>query len=127
MLVFTFVQLFLVLILLPPAVLHLHGVKDLTAPAYRTIFTLGFMDLVIFGSLGFLMWKGYNFARWVTSFLLFAMAFLALTYTSDVTGNARLTLIGGVLYQLVLAAFLAFSQTIDQFIREQERNRLINL
>jgi len=127
LLVFVFFQLFFVLVCLPVGIVYLHGVDDLSAPVYRTIFTLGFVNLVAFGSLGYMMWTGYGWARWTASFLLFAMAFIVLTYVSDVHGPARLALIGGVIYALILAAYLAFSTAVDQFIREQERFRKINV
>ncbi len=127
LLVFVFVQLFLVLEVAPPAILYLHGVDDLSSPALRLVLTLGFVYLVVFGSLCFLMWKGYGWARWVASFILFGMGFFALTFVSDVQGAARSALLGSILYQLILAAYLAFSQSLDHFIREQERFRKINL
>ena len=126
MLVVAFVLLVVALVV-PPIVVRLHGVDTASAPGFRKILTLCFVNLVIFGTLGYLMWIGYGWARWISSFLLFASGFFALTFLDDLTGTAKGALIGMIIFYLLLAAFLAFSKSIEEFIQEQERFRKINL
>src|SRR5262245_53158332 len=127
MLVLAFVLLAVALVVVPPIVVKLHGVDTASAPTFRAILTLCFVNLVVFGVLGYLMWIGYGWARWISSFLLFAGGFYALTYMDELKGTAKGALIGMILFYLVLAAFLAFSKSIEEFIQEQERFRKINL
>ena len=127
MLVLAFVLLAVALLVVPPIVVRLHGVDGAGAPMFRLILTLCFVSLVVFATLGYLMWIGYGWARWISSFLLFAGGFFWLPYLDEFHGTAKLALIGMILFYLVLAGFLAFSKSIEEFIQEQERFRKINL
>lgn len=127
LLVFAYFLQFAALVVMPIAVVRLHGITDWGADAYRLIYTVVFLNLVIFGILGWLMWTGYVWARWVTAFILFVLAFLSLTYLADVKGDATLALLGMVGLDLVTACFIAFSGPIGDYIMDRERTRKINL
>jgi hypothetical protein len=127
LLVLAYVLQLTVLIVLPPVIVRLHGVTDWTADTYRLVYTMGFVSLVVFGTLGWLMWIGYVWARWVVAFLLFVIAFVSLTLLADVKGAALLTLIGKVILDLATASFIAFSGALGDYLMDRERTRKINL
>jgi hypothetical protein len=127
LLILAYVLLFSTLVVLPLVIVRLHGVGDWTAPAFRLIYTLAFVNIVVFGTLGWLMWIGYVWSRWVAAFLLFVIAFLSLTYLADVKGVATLALLGKVVLDLSTASFIAFSGALGDYLMDRERTRKINL
>jgi hypothetical protein len=127
LLVFAYVLLFAALMVMPLAIVRLHGISDWGADAYRLIYTLAFLSLVVFGTLGWLMWTGYVWTRWVTAFLMFVIGFLSLTFVADLKGDALLALLGKVVLDLVTASFIAFSGPIGDYMMDKERTRKINL
>jgi hypothetical protein len=127
LLVFAYVLLFTTLLVMPLAIVRLHGITDWTADAYRLVYTMGFLSLVVFGTLGWLMWTGYVWTRWVSAFLMFVIGFLSLTFVADVKGDALLALLGKVVLDLITASFIAFSGPIGDYMMDKERTRKINL
>jgi hypothetical protein len=126
-LILAYLLLLLTLVVLPVLVVRQHGIADATSPLFRLVLALAFIHLVVFGTLGWFLWLGHVWARWVVALLLFVIALISLTFISEVTGAARLILVGKVVLDLATAAFVAFSGPIGEYLLDRERARKINL
>ena len=126
LLVIHFLVLFVAVVLLPPTVVALQGVDMAASPKFRTSMAFGMANFAFFGSLGYLMWAGFGWARYTAAFILFGGGVYSVTFLDTYKGPAHLAVAVIVVLCLLVAAGLSFIKPIDDFIRDQERMRRLN-
>ncbi|MBI3879659.1 MAG: hypothetical protein HY301_06290 [Verrucomicrobia bacterium] len=118
--------MFLVMTVTPIGLIVQSGEGFFSTPEHRTLMAISFASTVVFGTLGYLMWQGFGWARWVTTLTLFAAGLFTMTYLEEFKGEIHTAMIWMVLFCIALAAVMAFAKPIEDFIRRQERTRRMN-
>lgn len=104
--------------------LLIQGDPPLASPgASRQLLAAGVGLLALLGTLLVMTWKGFGWARWVTTLLLFTGGLIALTALETAGGRGKTLILAGALLSLLCAALLAFVPPVEDFIRDQERTR----
>lgn len=126
LLVIHFIVLFVAVVILPPTVVAFQGVDLVASPKFRQSMAFGMAMFALFGSLGYLMWMGFGWARYTAAFMLFGGGVFSVTFLDSYKGLAHTFVIAIILLCLLVAAGLSFFKPIDDFIRDQERMRRLN-
>lgn len=104
--------------------LLISGEPPLASPsARRQLLAAGVGMVALLGTLLVMTWKGFGWARWITTLLLFTGGLIALTALEESGSQAKTLIVTGSLLSLVCAALLAFVPQVEDFIRDQERTR----